>query len=94
MNHGEQEQPELESEPLLGCGDGAHDPSIVYDEEGSLTMALAALGTTPADAPRNPCPPPTRRQLVHPHRSARSAQGHSGAVRIEVAAPKIRIVWR
>jgi hypothetical protein len=96
MKHEQDAPPDLESEPLLGGEDACRgqDHSMTYDEDGSLAIALASLETAPADSSASPCPP--RRlngswflhivpQGVHPNQAIR------GAMRIEVAAPKIRI---
>jgi len=91
-------QPELDSEPLLGLGGSCgqqHEDAIFYDEDGSMTLALAAMnGRAAADTPVAACPVKQLNgswfihitpQGVHPTNAIR------GAMRIEVASPKLRI---
>jgi hypothetical protein len=87
---------ELDSEPLLGpegaCGH--RDEAMLYDEDGSLTLALAALDKRAGDTPSTPCPVGRLNGSWFIHITPQDTHTTTvirGAMRIEVAAPRIRI---
>src|SRR5262245_4612274 len=88
-------QPELDSEPLLGPeGSCEHHEAIFYDEDGSMTLALAALKGPASDAPVTACPVNRLNGSWFIHITPQGTHSTSivrGAMRIEVASPRIRI---
>jgi hypothetical protein len=96
MKHDTDLSLEPESEPLVepehGCG--RQDETITYDEDGALTLALAMLRKPSADDPVVPCPVSGLNGSWFIHISPQGQHSQKtirGAMRIEVAQPKIRI---